>query len=377
MTKIIYILLILIFAVSCRYVPDNQVMLDSKENSIIKYAERLTIEENNGITIVSIKNPWQGSQNTEFRYVLLQKGQSVPDDLLHIEQIIVPVKSIVCMSATHLAMMAALQEEERIIGLSGKDLVFNKKILTLIDNNVIEDVGYESSLNNELLLKMKPDLMMMYGIGAESTGYTTKLSEAGIKIMYNADYLETDPLGKAEWIKLFGVLTGRKEEADRIFNDEVSKYDSIKSILSRTISYKPLVLLGLPYKDTWYISPGNSYISKLVTDAGGKYIWSNVISAESIPTSIESVYHKAGEADFWLNAGTSSSLDDIMKTDERLGNLRCFNRVYNNNKRMNSLGGNDYWESGSVFPHLVLLDMASILHPDVFPEHELFFYRKL
>lgn len=372
-----FILLLPVIVASCRQIPESLNTKRSGESNIIKYAERLTIEERNGLTLVSIKNPWQGSNSAELRYILLKDGQLVPDDLKHIEHINVPVRNIVCMSATHLAMMTALGEEKRIIGLSGKDLVYNEKIISLIMDNDIQDVGYEASLNNELLLKMNPDLMMMYGIGAESTGYTSKLSESGIKIIYNADYLETDALGKAEWIKLFGVLTGREDEAAKIFNDAVSKYDSIKNVISMTISHRPSVLLGLPYNDTWYISPGNSYISRLITDAGGKYLWDDIESDISMPTSVESVYHKAREADFWLNAGTSLSQNDILQTDERFGELRCFENIYNNNKRMNSLGGNDYWELGTVYPHLILLDMAAILHPEVFPQHELLFYHKL
>ncbi len=144
---------------------------------------------------------------------------------------------------------------------------------------------------------------MIYGIGSESAGYLGKIEELGIKVLINADYLETDPLSRAEWIKLFGALYCKENLADSIYESEVEEYSKLKSYIAGNTKSRPKVLLGLPFKDTWYISPGNSFISKLINDAGGNYLWGNTESSVSMPYGIESVYLKGMKADFWLNIG--------------------------------------------------------------------------
>jgi len=139
------------------------------------------------------------------------------------------------------------------------------------------------------------------------------------------------------------------------------------------------VLLGLPFRDTWYISPGNSYISRLIEDAGGKYIWESTESTVSMPYGLENVYLKSLDAYFWLNIGNVLTKEEIVSVEPRLGSVPPYiaGKLFNNNKRLNSSGGNDYWESGTLKPHIILKDIASILHPDLFPDHELVYYRKI
>jgi iron complex transport system substrate-binding protein len=142
---------------------------------------------------------------------------------------------------------------------------------------------------------------------------------------------------------------------------------------------RPRVLLGLPFKDKWFVSPGNSYISKLIEDAGGRYLWAEIRSDEAIPMSLEAVCLKAREADIWLNPGTAQSINNIHMLDNRLVDLPVSSEgsVFNNNKRVNKQGGNDYWESGTVNPHILLKDIASILNPGLFPGYEPFYYSEL
>jgi iron complex transport system substrate-binding protein len=276
-------------------------------------------------------------------------------------------------------MISALEEENSVAGVSGLDFIYSDILNKRVKNGYIEDVGYDAGLNKELILNISPDLIMMYGIGSESVGYVGKIKELGVNVMYNADYLETDPLGKAEWIKLFGALYCKENRADSIFRSEVETYNSIKTLIKEKTIQRPKVMLGLPFKDTWYISPGNSFISKMIEDAGGDYIWKKTSSSVSMPYGIENVYMGALNADFWLNTGTANNKEEIAVVDSRLTELPPFKNgnLYNNNKRVSENGGNDYWEKGSLYPHLILKDVASILHPELFDNNELFFYKKI
>ena len=347
-------------------------------NEIVS-AERFTLNSKNSWTEVKIINPWQGATNVNQVYYLVKRGYKLPEGIDSGAVIFVPLKKIVCMSTTHIAMISALGEEKSIVGMSGTNFIYSPDLLKNVDKGLISDVGYEANLNKELILKISPDLIMIYGIGSESAGYVGKLKELGTKVIINADYLETDPLSRAEWIKLFGALYCKEKLADSIFKSEVEEYTKLKSYIDQNIRNRPTVLLGLPYRDTWYISPGNSFISKLISDAGGDYLWKDTESSVSMPYGIENVYIKGMKADFWLNIGSVSSRIEIANADQRLDDLPCFknDNLFNNNNRVTVNGGNDFWESGSLYPHLILKDIATILHPELFSDHKLTFYRKI
>jgi iron complex transport system substrate-binding protein len=372
--------LLALFILSCR--GNNQRIFNkrpaSEVNSVLR-AKRFSLDKNNDYTKVTIINPWQGAINIKQEYYLIKNGSEMPDMVDSSEVIFVPLKSIICMSTTHIAMIAALGEENTITGVSGTDFIYSDKVKSNIEKGHVKDVGYEANLNKELIFNISPDLIMMYGVGSESVGYVGKIREMGIKVIFNADYLETDPLSKAEWIKLFGALYCKDSLADSIYNSEVEDYIKINTYINQNIRKRPKVLLGLPFKDTWYVSPGNSFISELISDAGGDYLWQNTESSVSMPLGIENVYLRALDADYWFNIGTASSQAEISMVDKRLTDLPCFKNgnLYNNNKRITANGGNDYWESGAVYPHIIMKDIASILHPDLFTEHKLFFYRKI
>ena len=345
----------------------------------IKYAKRFKIIEGNGYSQVQITDPWQGASGIVQTWYLVPEGADPPvsADPGHI--IRVPVKNIVCMSTTHLAMIAAIGEAATVKGFSGTRLIYSPVYLRDSSENEICEIGYDENLNKELILKLKPDLLMVYGIGGESAGYTGKLNRMGIKVLFNADYLETDPLGKAEWIKLFGALYSKQSLADSIFRSAEQEYNAIRSFIQSNAREYPEVLLGLPFRNTWYISPGNSYISKLIEDAGGLYLWKETESPFSLPMNLENVYVRALTADFWLNPGSAESMGELTALDRRFSGLPCFRnaKIYNNIRRINQSGGNDYWESGTIHPDLILHDIASILHPELYPDTNLFYYRKL
>jgi len=372
-------LTLLFFLVSSSGCNTQDKILPARDSDAVLYAERFDLRKTDSCTILTITDPWQGANNIIQSHYLVSRKSERTLKIDSSQVIYVPLKSIICMSTTHIAMIKALGEENSIVAVSGSDLIYDSEVSGLLAKGLINDVGYDSGINTELIIRTSPDLMMIYGIGSETEGYTAKIKDIGIKIMYNADYLETDPLGKAEWIKVFGALFGKEKIADSLFMEVAGAYSRIKEQVITKTESRPSVLLGLPFRDTWYISPGNSYISRLIQDAGGIYLWETTFSSLSMPYSIESVYIKSFTADFWLNPGGVKSKPEILSADSRLGSLAPFinNTIYNNNRRMNGRGGNDYWESGALNPHVILKDIASILHPGIFPEHDLVYYKKV
>lgn len=345
----------------------------------ISIAERLSLEHKDGWTEVKIIDPWQGANGVNQVYYLVKRGSPLPEWMDSSAVIFVPVQKIICMSTTHVAMITALGVENSLAGVSGINFIYSPSIQRNAEKGLVADVGYEANINKELILKIAPDLIMIYGIGSESSGYLGKIKELGIRVIINADYLETDPLGRTEWIKLFGALYSKEKLADSLFNSEVDEYTNLKSFIVKNATFKPKVLLGLPFKDTWYISPGNSFMSNLISDAGGDYLWRETKSSVSMPYGIENVYIRGLKADYWLNIGSAKTRQEIINVDPRLSDLACFknDNLYNNNKRITAKGGNDFWESGALHPHLLLKDIATLLHPEIFADHELTYYKKI
>ncbi len=342
-------------------------------------AARFELEEKHGYTILTVRDPWQNSRGTELVWYLLPHDMVIPDGIAAEQVIRVPVRRMICMSTTHLAMLRALDATDLLVGISGPDLVYDSLILDAVSRGKIVDIGYEGNLNNELIVTLRPDLLMAYGVASPSSGNTGKLSAMGVKVLYNADYLEEHPLARLEWIRLFGLLTGREAMADSLFREVSAAYRALSESVREKVRERPEVLLGAPWEDVWYVSPANSYTGRLIEDAGGHYLYSDLSEAHSVPFSVEAVFERATGADIWLNPGTAESLADIAAADHRMVRLPVYSQggVWNNRKRMTQHGGNDYWESAVVRPDLLLKDMVSIIHPELLPEHRQYYYMKL
>lgn len=342
-------------------------------------SSRLVIEEQEDYIRVVIRDPWQNSQGTELEYFLLPGGTPVPGTIDAGKVIYIPIERMICMSTTHTAMLEALGATDLLAGVSGPGLLFDTLILEAVRRGSVRDVGYEGNLNNELIVALKPDLVMAYGVADPSSGQLGKLSSLGIKVIYNADYLEEHPLARAAWIRLFGLLTGRREKADSLFAEVSERYNDLAARVSSSVGRRPAVLLGAPWEDVWYVSPANSYTGRLIADAGGEYLFSDITEDHSVPYSMEAVFRRAADADVWINPGTAESLGEINAADHRLSLLPVCRegRVWNNRKRTTPSGGNDYWETAVVRPDILLMDLVSILHPELLPGYTQYFYRRL
>ncbi len=379
------IILLLFFLASCKPGQEKKMSVPGKEPAFeselseIKYAKGFTIKQYQDYKIIEVHNPWQGAQGISFSYLLAPDAKDFSDSILNRHIFVrIPVERIICTSTTHIAFLESLQKTGSIIGVSGTGLITNPQVRNRLREGLISDIGYERSMNLESLVILKPDLIMMYGIESEVTAYIKKISDLGISVIMNGDYLEQTPLGKFEWIKFVASFYNLESEASIIFDSLAKQYNLLKQ-KTENISNRPTVMTGMPWKDVWYISAGNTVLSNFIKDAGGKYLWEDLLSSVAVPMDIENVFSKAGKADFWINSGLAESLSDIQEIDDRFMYFSPMiqKKVYNNNARLNSEGGNDYWESGVTNPHLVLKDLMNIFHPGFIPDTGLVFYKKL
>ena len=375
---VLYIGFIVIFA-SCSGSGHNTVsVLDTIPFDTVKveFAKGFTIKKYDDITLLTVSDPWQGAQNVVYRYVLAPKDKDIPPKFLQYTVIRTPVERVICLSTTHIAMLSALGLTSSIKALSGTAFVSDSTVRKAIDEGKIVDIGHSQGLNFEKIISLNPDLIFAYGVDRGYAGSLARLAGLGQTIVFNAEYLERTALGKAEWIKFMAAFFDREEQATEKFNAIRDEYQSLQNLASDR-ERKPKILSGLPWQGIWHIPGGDTWMAAMIADAGGEYIWRENSSRESIPISIEAIIYQGNAADIWINAGAARSLAEIRSVDERLSILKTFQTgaVYNNNARAN--GGNDFFESGVVYPHIILKDMIKIFHPDLLPEHELYYYVKL
>jgi len=376
MKKILPLFLILTILHGCKITQEEKNGIPPEGN---KYALGFSVEQFSGYKILKVFRPWQQNNNgLSVTYILAKDPESVPDSLAIFPIITIPVKKVAALSSGYVAMISALRESGSLKAVSGSGFIFGDEIRDMIENHEIVDVGYDQQLNYEMLVNLDPDVLFLYGVDASVQTTVRKLNEMGIPAVICSDYLETEPLGKSEWIKFISEFYDKREAADSVFNGIEQRYLIVKKI-AEGADNKPVVLSGIPWKDTWYVPGGRSFAAKYISDAGGNYLWKDDSSSEVIPLDLEAVYLKALKADIWINPGDAGSLKAIRDYDDRFTLLPAFQNgeVYNNNLRINDSGGNDYWESGILYPDLILSDLVGIFHPGLIPGHCWTYYKKL
>lgn len=351
---------------------------ETTADSFTRYASGYRVYDRDSFTLIEVIDPWQQSKDVIFSYVLASSPEILPDSLRKMPFIKTPVERVIALSTTHVAMIDQLGNATSIVGLSGSDFVFSPGIRHGIESGKVTDVGYGQGLDFEAIVKLDPDVLFLYGVEGNVMTTLEKLTDLGIPAVFCGEYLETHPLGKAEWIRFFSLFYNKEEQASHFFNRIDSSYNELSALASGVMP-KPQVLNGLPWNDTWFMAGGESFAAKLIEDAGGDFLWSDNPSNQAVPLDLESVYLRAVNADVWINPGAAGSLEDIRQMDDRLGDLKVLKNglVFNNNARTNVAGGNDYWESGTVRPDLVLTDLIGVFHPDLLTDHRFVYYRQL
>ena len=344
-----------------------------------QFAKGFHIEKNGKISRVDVFNPWENASGFRYSYWLVPKNMNIPDSLAAERIIRTPAERVICLSTTHIGFLQKLGLEDRIVGVSGKQYISNEKIRANIEAGKVHDVGYDQNLNYELILNLKPDLVMAYGVDSEIASYLSKLKDLNIPVVINAEYLEETPLGRAEWLNFVAAFFNREEDADRIFSETVVPYQQLKQ-KALTATERPVVITGIPYKENWWVPGGKSYMANLIADAGGHYLWGENDQRESYVLSPENVISQSVAADIWINCGYSESLKSITDLDERFKIIKPLREkmVFNDNKRLQSNGGNDVWETGVANPEVILKDLIQVFHPGILKEaSSLYYYQKL
>lgn len=342
----------------------------------VEYAEGFRISYHKNYKLLEILKPFQDRVDT-LRYSLVPRELIDEVDVENTQEIPIPIKSLFATSTTHIALAEMLESTDVITGISSAGYVFHEGIRKRLEQDEIVSMP-QGELNKEEVLSLDPDLVMISGGESARFDNYQILRDSGIDVMVNSEWLETTPLGKAEWVKVMAALLNKEELVNKKFGTVAEEYNRLKNLAS-DVNDKPLVINNMPYKGAWFVSGGDSFTAQFLKDSGADYPWFDSEETGGLRKSFEVVYEVGLKADIWLNPGTAKTKEDILAKDSRFKDFNPFQtgEIYNNNRRTTDAGGNDYWESGVVHPEIILADLIKIFHPDILPDHSLYYYQKV
>jgi iron complex transport system substrate-binding protein len=349
---------------------DNQAVSDSLK---LSYAQGFAIKYFTGYKEVIVFSPWvKGSVYA--RYFLVNDTKTkTPANGTKVQ---IPLKTLAATSVTHFEFLSLLGELPTVNAVCSPEIIYNAEINKRIKSGTIADLGNAFNINVEKTLQLKPDAVMMSGYN-QNDPYAVRVSQSGIPVIFNNEWMETSLLARAEWIKFVAAFYNKEKQADSIFTSVDKRYNEIKT-KAAAVKNKPSIMAGSNFRGTWYMPSGHNYMGKLFADAGANYFYANDTTAGSLPLNVETVLKNFSETDVWLNCNFQS-LDELVKADAKHAYFRPvkLKQVYNFNKRKLPSTANDFWESAVARPDLLLSDVIFILHPDILPSYQLVYAEKL
>lgn len=336
---------------------------EMSDTLINEYAEAFLIIDHKEYTEIQILNP--ESKEVEFNYNIGHSSKQKTDGINQ------NMKRVVVLSSTHIGMMEKLDLTDKIVGISDEKYLCSSQLKSLIQKGFVKSVGDIGMSDVEGYIEVKPDLIIYSGFDTKAP-ILQKLNSAGIKTFTNYDWKETHPLGRAEWLKVFGVLFNKREASLKLFDNIKTEYTNLKKKVKGYNSNEN-VLVGTLYGDVFNAPAGDSYMSKLLEDANLDYKYQETKGSGSISLTLEEVISENRETSLWLNVAAQSKAK-VLDMNSRFNMLASVNnnRLFSYYHKVNC-----FWERSAISPHLLLQDICKIAYPEQFKDKTFNYYKKL
>ena len=375
------LLFIFILSLSCKkkelpHVYNQKKYKDNTALSVTKYAKSFTLVNRGGYREINVISAWPNSTK-KYKYILVNKDQSIPEH--HKNDIIVrtPINKVVVMSTTNIPILEHLNIEHTLVGFPNTKYISSKKTRTLIEKGLVKDLNNDVEINMELLLNLNPELVIGFSVNGKNSTLN-KIEKMGIPVVLDGAWTEQTPLGRAEWVKFIAAFFNKDLEANILFNTIKNNYLNAKKTALNT-KEKPTVLSGSLFKEVWNMPGGNSFVATYLKDANTNYVWQQNTSTGSLQLNFEDVLNKAENAALWIGAGAFKNKKEMLSLHEGYGYFKAFrdNNIYTFTKKIGDKGGILYYELGPLRPDLILKDIIKIAHPNVLPNYESYFFKRL
>ncbi len=355
---------ILLLITACNPSNPQQKSNKSKDNSgKPEYAEGFTIDHLTHQTRVVVFNPWQkGKIMASFVLVRGKAGKG---------QIHIPLKNVAVFSATQLSALGNLGLLNCVTGISEATYVKNKTVKRLLKQHKITELASGGNYYVEKILEHPPQAIFF---SPYQSGQSLPAVLASVRAVPYLDFMESSPLGRAEWIKFTAVFFDREKEADSLFRKIEKRYLALKKLVSNT-KERPTVFSDKYFNGQWYMPGGKSYVAQLFKDAGADYIWKDNPDKASFPLDFETVFAKAKQADFWRIVGTygsKASYKSLASENKLYTHFLAFRKhhiLYCDPETT------DYFEKSPLEPQFVLADFIKAFHPNILPGYKPHYYK--
>lgn len=339
----------------------------------IKYARNLCVVSYDGYKVATLRNPWD-TLKVLHTYILAERDASLPEDLPEGTVVRVPLRNAVVYSSVHCSLIARLGALESIGGVCDLKYIKLPEIQDRVRTGRVVDAGSGMNPDIEKIINLNPDGILLSSF--ENNGGYGRIEKLGVPIIECADYMETSALGRAEWMKFYGLLFGRYEEALSDFSAVEKEYLALKEEAGR-LDGRPRVFSELKSGAAWYVPGGNSTMGRIYADAGADYVFACLENSGSVPMSFETVLDKAQDADIWLvkyNSPRYKTYGELAREYAPYTRFRAFGErhVYGCNT-----GKVPYYEEIPFHPEWLLRDLVKIFHPGAQEGYKLKYFRKL
>lgn len=289
----------------------------------------------------------------------------------------IPCTKLIASSTTDIPFIEALNATNSLVGFAETKYISSTLTRKRIAQGKIKDIGSLDHPNSETLISLEAELLLTSS-PPEALKVKPLLKQSNTTVLQNTSWLEAHPLGRLEWIKLFGYLFNKTAVADSIFEKISSNYLQIKNIAA-SAERKPTVLSGNLYKDVWYAPAANSFETQFINDANGDYVWKHKKGTGSLSLSLEIAIDQGNQADIWLGGGLFETREALLTFENKYTSFNAVinNEVYTKDTFQGPTGGIWYYETGILHPDWILEDLVRIFHPNLLPNKPLYFYRKL
>lgn len=373
----IWVILILFFTACKEKNNESTSFQKIKPKLKIKYAKGFEIQYFNSFKKLDVISPFLNSKDT-ISYIIHTKNSNAVPSAQKPNEIYVPVTNFVATSTTHIPMIELLNGEGYISGFPNTKYVSSSKTRALIDAKKIKELGREAELNTEVLVDLKPELVVGFSMYGKDKSYDI-VQSAGIPVVLNGDWLEETPLGRAEWIKFFGVLLNKEKEADSIFTKIERDYFEARDIAKASQTSATVLSGAIMSKDIWNLPAGDSFVAQYLKDANLNYLWKDSKGKGSLSLSFESVFDKGQSAKYWIAPGYFTTKEQLLKSNKLYAKFDAFknDQIYTPSLKTGATGGVIYYELAPSRPDLVLKDIIKITNPELLPEYEFTFFTKM
>ncbi|MDR3251676.1 MAG: ABC transporter substrate-binding protein [Tannerella sp.] len=338
----------------------------------VRYADGYTVTRYGEYVKVEALDPWNKGKLLQ-RYILVPRDKPTPAGLPEGTVVRVPIRNAVVYTSVHCEMLESIGAMDAIAGVCESKYIINAEIKKRIGEGKIQDLGESTSPNIEKMISLGTEVIIASPFDHGSYGAVEK---TGIPVIECADYMETEPLGSAEWIKFIGLFTGQSGSADSVFNETEANYNRIKSLVEN-VEYRPKLMTGIKYGSAWYVPSGGSFMARIYEDAGANYLFGYLAGRGGAPLSFETVLDKAIHADVWLiqyNWGNDMTYESLRADYSPYGKFDAFRdrHIYGCNSNYSR-----YHEEYPLHPDYLLAELISIFHPRLLPGYKLRYFKPL